>query len=126
MKKINLQSGQALLMLVFITLIALTIIASAAVVVSGNISSASVMEQGNHAYNIAESGVEEALIRMLRDPNYAGTGGTPMSINGGTVSIVVSNGVITSTGVYNKNVRKIQAQTVYNNNVLTISSWKEI
>jgi hypothetical protein len=126
MKKINTSSGQALVMLLFITLMALTVIASAAVVVNGNISSASVNEQGNYAYSIAESGVEEALIRMLRDPNYSGSGATPMSMNDGTVMIVVSGGVITSTGTYGKSVRKIQAQTVYNNNTLTISSWKEI
>lgn len=119
--------GQALVTLLFFVLIGLTVLSSSAVLVYGNIQSASVTEQGNYAYYIAESGIEEALLRMVRDPNYTGTpAGQPIVISDGSVTVQVSGGVITATGVYLNNVRKIQAQTVYNNNVLTVSSWKEV
>lgn len=124
-------SGQALVTLLFFVLIGLTIISAAAVMVFGNIQSASVTEQGNYAYFVAESGIQEALIRIIRDPGYSGTPvGQPLSIGEGNVVIQVSSssGVITATatGTFNNNVRKIQLQTVYNNNVASISSWKEI
>jgi len=120
-------SGQALVMLLFFVLIGFTIIFAAAVMVFGNSSAASITEQGNYAYYIAESGVEEGLLKLLRNPSYTGTpANQPLSVGGGSVVIEVSNGLITATGTYNNVVRKIQAQTVYNNYVLTISSWKEV
>lgn len=124
---LNSNSGQALVTLLFFTIIGMTIITSAAVFVYENSQSASVTEQGAYAYYIAESGVEEALLRLLRDPTYAGTpNGQPLLVGDGNVVIDVNNGLITSTGTYQSVVRKIQAQTVYNNYIFTISSWKEI
>ena len=119
--------GQALVILLFITLIGMTVISAAAVVAYGNISAASVVEQGNYAYYIAESGIEEGLLRLIRNPSYTGTAqGQPLSINGGSVTIEISGNTITATGTYNNNVRKIRAETVYSNYTRTITSWKEI
>lgn len=119
--------GQALVILLFVALIGITVITAAAVVAYGNISSASVVEQGNYAYYIAESGVEEGLLRLIRNPSYTGTPvGQPLSIGGGNVTIEVSGNTITATGIYNNNVRKIRADTVYVNYTRTITSWKEI
>ena len=133
MIKINFgsSSGQALVTLLFFVLIGLTVISAAAIMVFGNTQSASITEQGNYAYYVAESGIQEALVRLLRDPSYSGTPvGQPLSIGEGTVVIQVSSssGIITATatGTFNNNVRKIQAQTVYNNNIASVSSWKEI
>jgi len=130
-KKLNLNShsGQALVTLLFFVLIGMTLISAAAVFVYENTKSASATEQGVYAYYAAESGVEEALLRMLRDPNYTGTPvGQPIPIGDGNVVVQVStaSGLITTTGVYQNAKRKIQVQTVYNNNVLTITSWKEV
>lgn len=124
---LNSNSGQALVTLLFFTIIGMTIITSAAVFVYENSQSASVTEQGTYAYYIAESGIEEALLRLLRDPSYSGTSnGQPLSVGEGSVTIDVVGGTIIATGKYQSVVRKIQAQTVYNNYIFTISSWKEI
>lgn len=126
MKKIN-QKGQALVSLLFIVLIGFTVITMAVILLYVNSQSASITEQGTYAYYIAESGAEEGLLRMLRNPSYVGTQiGQPLSISSGSADIVVSNGIITSTGKYNSAVRKVQVQTVYNSGVLTITSWREI
>ena len=126
MKKIN-QKGQALVSLLFIVLIGFTVITMAVILLYVNSQSASITEQGTYAYYVAESGAEEALLRTLRNPSYVGTQiGQPLSISSGSADIVVSNGIITSTGKYNGAVRKIQVKTVYNNGILTITSWKEI
>lgn len=123
------ESGQALVSLLFVTIIGITVISSAVILVYGNTQSSSITEQGTYAYYAAESGVEEGLLRLLRNPNYTGTTlGQPLSVGLGNAVIQVDtvSGLITSTGTYNNTVRKIQAQTVYNNGVRTISSWKEI
>ena len=125
------QTGQALIIMLFIAVIGLTIISAAVVFVFQNVQAASVTEQGVGAYYIAESGAQEALLRLIRDSSYSGTpAGQPLSVDSGSVIIQVSSasGVITTTsiGTYNNSVRKIQVKTVYNNGVLTVSSWKEV
>ena len=122
------ESGQALVSLLFVAIIGITIISSAVILVYENTQSASITEQGTYAYYVAESGAEEGLLRLLRNPNYTGTAaGQPLSVGFGSVVIQVNpaSGLITSTGTYNSTVRKIQLQTVYNNGVRSISSWKE-
>lgn len=126
-KILNLQAGQALVSLLLISVIGITVIAAAAVFIYNNIQAASTVEQGENAYYIAQSGADEGLLRLLRNPNYSGTPvGQPVSVGSGSAVIEVSNGTITSIGTYNSSVRKIQVKTVYNNGILTISFWKEV
>lgn len=115
--------GQSLVTLLFFVIIGITIISAEAIVLYTNILSASTAEQGMDAYYVAESGIEEGLLRAIRDPSYSG--GT-LSVGSGSVELNVENGVITSTGTYNNAVRKIQVTTTSSNGVLTIDSWKEI
>jgi len=116
------QKGQSLITILFFMLISITIITAISSIILNSTSSGSSIEQGSVAYYSAESGVQNAILRLLRDPNYTGE---TMSINDGTVTIVVSGGLITSTAHVANSIRKIQVQTGYTNNVLTISSWKE-
>jgi type II secretory pathway component PulK len=117
------KEGQALVTLLFFVTIGIAIIAATAMVLFINISSSHISEQGNNAYAIAESGIEEALLRLIRDPNYTGQ---VLSIDSGTATILVQNGQITSTGKYYGAVRKLQAQVIIDSNGVSISSWKEI
>lgn len=129
MKKYTLlQRGQALVTLLFFMVIAVTITSAAVVIIVTNSLAASQFEEGNDAYNIARSGAENALLRLARDPFYTGE---TLSVDGGTVTVSVTSGptpVITATGsaIFHGAIRTIQVNTVYNNDVLTISSWKEI
>lgn len=127
-KLIKKQSGQALVTLLFVAIIGITITVAAAIFVYQNIQASSVTEQGVDAYYVAEAGIQEGMIRKLRDSSYSGTpAGQPLSIGGGTVVIsTTSSGLITAIGTYNNSVRKIQVQTVYNNGILTIQWWKEV
>ena len=117
------QAGSALLTLLFFMTISLTIVTGVVVVVLNNATATSSLEQGMLAYYAAESGAENALIRLIRDPSYSGE---TLTVDQGSVVIQVANGIATSTATVANSIRKVQVNTVYNNNVLTITSWKEI
>ena len=120
------QRGQALITLLFFVLISLTITSAAIIIIIINSISVSRFQEGTLAYYLAESGVENALLRLLRDPNYTGE----------TLTIGTGTAVITVTGANPKTVvvvsqngnfkRTVQAQMNYNNGYYTFSNWKEI
>src|SRR5258706_5339715 len=122
--------GQALVTLLFFMVLAITITSAAIILLVNNISGSSAGEQGATTYYGAESGVEEAIIRLIRDPNYSGE-----SFQVGGINVIVqvtsqgSSYNILSTATNNNDVRKIQAQLIYSHSsaaAFTISSWKEI
>src|SRR3989338_1434467 len=102
------QKGQVFVTLLFFVIIGVTIISAETIVLFTNILSGSTEEQGANAYYVAESGIEEALLRLNRNPGYAGE---ILSVGGGNAVVQVSNGIITATGTYATTVKKIQVQT---------------
>jgi len=120
------EKGQALVTLLFFVLISLTITSGAIIIIIANSLSASKLEQGNLAYYAAESGVENALLRLLRDPSYAGE---TLVIDGTTAQIIVTGinpKTVDSTGISGNFKRKVQAQALFNNGLYTFSNWKEL
>jgi len=123
----NSEKGTALIMMIIFMLIASIIASTAVAVVVTNSAGASKLQQGTIDYQVTESGIEDALLRLLRNPN-------PMtynlSVGGGTAVISITGTfpsfTILSTGNINGIQRKIQATTDYTGNVLTINSWREI
>ena len=108
------KQGQTLVLLLVFMTVASIIISAAVIVTVINSTSSSKLERGNVALEIAESGAENALLRLLRDPAYAGEPG-----------ITVAGGVITAVGQDAGFTRTIVVTTNYNNNVLTVTSWRE-
>jgi len=119
----RIQLGYTVVMLLFVMSISMAIASGIVIVVLNNILSTTSLEQGTVAYFAAESGTENALLRLVRDPFYSGE---TLPIDGGSVLIQVGNGIATSTATIDNSVRKIQLDYVYNNNILTVTSWKEI
>lgn len=122
----NQSKGQALVTLLFYMLIAITVTTLAVSIVLSNSQAANALSQGQINYYIAESGAENALIRLLRNPAYTGES---LAVDGGTAVITVSGNnpyIINSTGTLGQFVRKIEVTVSYNNNIMTVNSWKEI
>jgi hypothetical protein len=118
--------GQALITLLFFVLIALTISSAATIIIIDNSVSVSKFQEGTLAYYAAESGVENALLRLLRDPNYTGE---TLTIGSETVVITVSGSnpkTVMSVGQEGNFKRTVQAQMSYNNGYYTFSNWKEL
>lgn len=127
MKKIKHNSGQTLIVLMVFMVVAITVISAAVVVTIVNSQSTTKFSQGEAAFAVAESGAENALMRLLRDPYYTGES---LPIGNGTAIINVSGNdaarVVTSTGKSGVYTRTVQVTSTYNNNVLTITAWREI
>lgn len=122
--------GQALITLLFFTVIGVTVTSATIVMLLVNSISGSKQQQGEIAYEIAQSGADNGLIRLLRNPSYAGE---TLSISNGSATIAVtgtgtSNNpfILTSTGTNGIFVRKVQATATYINNLLIVTSRKEI
>ena len=120
------EAGQALVTLLFFVVLAITIISAAVAIVLANALSASLMQEGINAYSIAESGAENALLRLDRNLNYTGE---TMTVYGGTATITATGTnpvTILSIGTANSAIKKIQVVVNINNGQLSIVSWKEV
>ncbi len=127
--RIKRKRGQTLITLLIFIVVAVTITTSATIMILNSSLSASKVEVGTTALSIAESGIDDSMIRLLRDPTYT-TAGTTLNVGQGTATIVVTGTTtktITSTGKMNNSVRKIQVTAGNSNGLLVITPpWQEI
>lgn len=121
------QSGQAMITLIFFSIIAMTITSAAMAVMFSNSLNATRFQQGSVAYEIAQSGAENAILRIIRDSSYTGE---TLAVGNGTAVIQVSHSgtayTVTSTGTVGNFVRKIEVDGTYSNNLFTETSRKEV
>ncbi len=126
MNKNKFQNGSSLVMLLVFAVVATTV-AAAAVAVMINVSQGiSRLEGRILASQVAESGMENALLRLLRNPSYVGE---TLPVGTGTATITVTGDsatkTITSIGRINNYLQTVQVIVTYNDTIMTISSWKE-
>ena len=118
------QSGQSLVLLLFFVLMAMTFAVTAilmSIIGAGSIVS---LESGVEVRQLADSGAENALLRLVRDPSYDGE-----VYPDGSVTIDISETtpkVITVTANVEDFTRVVEVSTSYTNNVLSVLGWKEI
>lgn len=120
------QEGQALVTLLFFMVITIIITSAAIIIIIVNTQSTTKSEQGLLALQIAESGMENALLRLLRDPNYSGE--PALTVGNGTATITISGTnpkTIVSKATLGSFVRTVQVEVEDLNGILTINSWKE-
>lgn len=113
--------------MLYIMVVGMLVTTGAAYALIGNTQSTTTYELGTLAHSVAESGLENALLRLIRDPSY--TGETFVINSGQTATVTVSTAsgvVITSSGSVGDVVRQVEAQIHYNEGILTIDSWKEL
>lgn len=91
-----------------------------------NSTSLSKLQQGNISYYVAEAGIENAILRLIRDPIYTEE---QLTIDNATVDITVSPGnprTITSVATNGNFKRTVQVQMTLTSGYYTLSGWKEI
>lgn len=116
--------GQALITLLFFMAIGITVATAAVMVSLVNAGTTSTFQQGEEAHSAAEAGVENAIMRLLRDPNYSGE----------TLALGEATVVVQVTGSAQKTIRS-EARSAYAvrtvvsdaevGQVLRVTTWKE-
>ena len=119
-------SGQTLVMLLIYVVVALIITTSAVAIAVVNSKGTDKVYQGTTALDVAESGAETAMLKLIRDPNYTGE---TLTVNGGSATITVTGTTqktVTSVGSIGNFTKTIQAIVDTGNDVLTVTSWKQL
>lgn len=117
--------GQALLMLVSFVAVALTVLTAAVINAFINIKAATSTQLSDVAYSVTESGIENALIRVLRDSTYTGE---TLTVGTGSVQTTVTGAnpkTITAVGTAGQFKRTIQVIASDSAGILTVTSWRE-
>lgn len=117
--------GMALVTVIIFAAVAMLVITAA--VSMGILSSMSSrqMLQGQHALLLAESGAENALLRLLRNPVYTGE---TLTMDGGTATIVVSGTnpkIISVEGKSGSIIRQIEVRVSDTSGAMSVDSWQE-
>lgn len=121
------QKGQTLVILLSYMVIAIIVTTASIALVLNNSRGTDKVYQGTNSLDIAESGAETAMIKLLRNPSYTGTFTTDVGTGQAVVTVNGSNPkTILSEGTLNNFTRKIQVIVNTDNNTLTATSWKEI
>ncbi len=121
--------GQTLVVLLVFMMVAITVITvSVLLAISASQSSGRAVFTWQ-AYDIAESGLNDALMNLLRNPYYTTPpGGSTLTVGDGIATIMVTgtggNNVIISSGQVGSYVRVVRADTSYNGS-LVVTSWRE-
>ena len=118
------KSGQTLVTLLVFSMVAMLVASTAVVIVINSALATNSTLLGTQALQIAESGAENSLLRLLRDPHYAGE---TLSVGEGTATSVVTGTTpktMTITGNINGFQRKVIVIVTYTD-TMTIQSWKE-
>lgn len=122
------QKGQVLVSILIIIAVAVLAIGTA-VVASSLSKTIGVATTSDKLLYAAESGADEALIKLLRNPTTYSS--ESISINGTLVQITISrpsatNIVILSSASQDNLIRKVEVSSEFVNNILTITSWREV
>ena len=121
-------SGQILTSVLVFMAFGLSVIALSVALTVINMQNTAKYSQSEQATNYAEAGVEEAILRLIRDSTYSG-GNLLLATDASITIQVTANGddrAITSTAIYNGFTKKVLAQVSLANSTATLVSWKQI
>lgn len=125
-KNFKYQKGQTLVLLLVFVMVTIAITTAATFIIATNSKSATTVTLGLTTRQMAEAGVEKALLAILRDPTYKGE---TFNLDSGTVTASVSGTTtltIYSTAVNGDYIKRVEVRATYSNNVLTPVSWKDL
>lgn len=124
-KTLSNQKGQTLVLLLSYMVIAIIVTTASIALIINASRGTDIVYQGTNALDIAESGAETAMIKLLRNPSYTGEtltvgdGQAVISVTGTTIKTVLSKGTL------NNFTRTVQLTVDTSNDRLTVTSWNE-
>jgi len=128
--KKNRYTGQAMIAILLVLALAIIFINTAAVIYLTETDFSFNSRKSNEIYYNTESGLENAILQLLRQPNYSGES---LTFDDSNVTINVTAGpggnqkTITATGKSNSNkfIRILTSIVEINNRLLNLVSWRE-
>lgn len=130
MKKHKYQQGLALITVLMFGAVALIVIVFGTTLMVIQADVARQFLSSQKALTVAESGMENALLRLLRDPNYSGE---ILTLADGTATIEVTGSGLDKTVTVTADTdfvldsrRTIQAIITEENGRVIVNSWKEL
>lgn len=124
MKKSS-QAGQALVPLLIFVVVGMMMISFTVSLVVVNSQNARTYLVGEQALSIAEAGIENAMMRLLRNGTYTGE---TLTVGSGQTVVTVSGTqpyVITSTATLNQQTRTIVVTASRSAGLFRVVSWQE-
>lgn len=121
------KSGNISIMLVMI-IILLSVLTTAAVALAiSTTRDTTTFTMGEKVHSIAESGAENAILRLLRDPSYTGETNLPIGAGNATITVTgTSPYTILSIGTIGSITRNIEVKATITAGKLTVISWQEL
>ncbi len=120
------QKGSILIALLIFIVVGITMTSAAIMImIDSTVISADTLI-ADQSLMVAESGVENAILRLLRDPSYTGE---VMEIEDGRAEVTVTNAgtiLINSTGIVGRTSRTVTVELIRELGVWRVSSWKEM
>lgn len=118
-------AGQTIIILLIFMMLAITLTVAATAVIIINTQGNVAYENGAQALQNAQTGAENALVKLERDSTYTGE---TMTLPNGAATITVSGTVpytIVSVGTSGSDTRTITATATITSGALTLTSWSE-
>jgi hypothetical protein len=119
--------GIALVLLLVFMAIAITVTTAATLLTISGSQATSRQDISHQSLSVAESGMENALMRLIRNPFYAGetltVGDSLATIS---VSSVGGTYTLTSTGQVGQFTRTVQVTVQDSGGIMSLTSWHEI
>ena len=115
--------GQTLVSLLVFSVVALAVTTTSISVTINTSQATQAVENRVYIQHAAQSGIENALLMLLRDPTY---GGETITIDDVTIVTTIIGSdpyTITATADNTRFSHTEEAVVTYTNNILTISSW---
>jgi len=118
-------AGQTVIALLLFMMLAIMVTTAAATITVTNIQANNGYAKGEQSLMYAESGIDEAMVRLGHDENYAGgtiafaNGTATISVSGTSVKTIISHG--TSDNYH----RTVTATVTVANGVINLTSWSE-
>ncbi|KKS73905.1 MAG: hypothetical protein UV46_C0058G0006 [Candidatus Gottesmanbacteria bacterium GW2011_GWC2_42_8] len=125
MKKYN-SGGFALVILLFLMVLAVTVITAAVSLMILGSSSSTLLISGDSTKSIADSCIENAIIRLIRNPAYSGES---LDINEGNCQITVTgltDKTVSAQANYGNKKKRVEVNLNLNNNIISLISWKDV
>jgi hypothetical protein len=125
----NGEAGQTIIALLIFMMLAVLITTTAAMITVINSQTNTGYTSGELALQAAETGAENALLQLERDPTYTGETMTingsataTITVSGTTTLTITSLGTVAGIGTYK---RTVVVTASYSNNTFTVTNWAE-